>query len=543
MQIAILVLSFLGLGQVGHGQEVYKASLVDKKGNFYGTRQIRDLRLCGTSAGPAWILEGGNSTAKPAATLREEKERALLASPPEMFLACVTRRESRGSVRNWPGSEVKTLSHQGDPKNRIDLTIVGDGYTAAEKAKFFQDAVKIADDLFGAETFRTYLALFNVHAVFVPSADSGIGDGRPKNTALKLYRHSSMRQAVMPGDSSAANRAAALAPDTDYAILVGNDKFYGGLGGAFAITTSAPLNITTVLRHELGHNFGRVGEEYDGGQVYSGANFSRSVNAPWQYFVGGNLQVHEVVQLGYAAPWKNLASGPYEMKVTMPVGMDRMFLDFNSLGFDTAKDVKVTLNGKVVPYTGEFNYDRNFYRVELEKIPSGAHTVAVTEVAKDGNNVLSKIGVYALPANYPRISKRRSPDLIGAFTVYDENGSKRGYRPMESKCLMRDMTSRKFCEVCVENMWRNFLKEVNLIDGVSDSGGVVSLKLIPVETSKLAIRWVGPKGARPDLDNQVQWPKKSTDVGQWTVHVKFISPEVKDPKSDQWAIHKKQFSL
>lgn len=526
---------------VAQAQEIYKANLVDRAGNSYGTRQIRDLKLCGTSAGPAWVLEGADHPPKNPGNLKEAKYREFLQTQaPEMYFSCTTQKNNRPwNAKDWPGSEIKTLMGQGDPKNRIDLTIVGDGYTQSEKTKFFSDAEKITKDLFGAETFKTYLALFNVHAVFVPSAVSGIGDGRPKNTALGLYRDSTLRQAVMPGNSSAARKAAALAPDSDYAILVGNDRFYGGLGGAFAITTSAPLNITTVLRHELGHNFGRVGEEYDGGQVYSGANFSRSAQVPWQHFVsGGGVKVHEAVQLNYAAPWKNLSAGPYEVKVNMPAGMDRMYIDFNSLGFDTPKDAALTVDGKLIPFTGDFNYDRNFYRVELDKVPSGWHTVAVTEVAKDGNNVLSKLGVYALPASYPK-----GADSIGAYTVYNDSGTKTGYRPTESTCLMRDMKSRKFCEVCVENMWRNFLKEVNLIDGVSQSAGNVVLDLIPVEKAKLLIQWTGPKGSRPDLNNKTEWTMGAGDSGRWTVRVKFVSPEVKDPKADQWAIHQRQVDL
>ena len=51
---------------------------------------------------------------------------------------------------------------------------------------------------------------------------------------------------------------------------------WGGLGGRYAITTRSLTSGSMVLRHELGHNFSNVGEEYDGGQVYSGANFSRT---------------------------------------------------------------------------------------------------------------------------------------------------------------------------------------------------------------------------------------------------------------------------
>ena len=44
-----------------------------------------------------------------------------------------------------PDSEVKTLIEQGSPDNRINLTILGDGYTIEEKEKFFSDAKRIGE--------------------------------------------------------------------------------------------------------------------------------------------------------------------------------------------------------------------------------------------------------------------------------------------------------------------------------------------------------------------------------------------------------------
>ena len=40
--------------------------------------------------------------------------------------------------------------------------------------------------------------------------------------------------------------------------------------------SSSPTTGTIGLRHELGHNFADIGEEYDGGQDYSGGNFAQT---------------------------------------------------------------------------------------------------------------------------------------------------------------------------------------------------------------------------------------------------------------------------
>ena len=60
----------------------------------------------------------------------------------------------------------------------------------------------------------------------------------------------------------------------------------GGLGGEFVISTESETSGTIVLRHEMGHNFVNVGEGYDGGSAYRGANFDSSrTNIKWAHFL------------------------------------------------------------------------------------------------------------------------------------------------------------------------------------------------------------------------------------------------------------------
>jgi hypothetical protein len=501
-----------------------KVDLVDSQGEVIGTRQVADASLLKESLGPQVRVEEGSSAESGKMSLRVRDSEQTI-SPPD--------------VESWPGAEVRTLTQQGPSANRIDLTIVGDGYTAADKAKFFADAEKIRADLFDAETFHSYLPLFNVHAVFVPSNEEGIGDGRPKDTALGLYRDSRMRQAIMPGKASAARKAAQLAPDTDYPILLANDRLYGGLGGEFAITSASPLNITTVLRHELGHNFGNVGEEYDGGQVYSGANFSRSKDVPWKHFVEGNqVPVHTAKLLHQSAPWDNLSDKSWKTTFQLADGPHDVLLDFSSTGFDTSKDVQLLIDGKPTPFDGEFSYDRNFYRVRVT-LPAGQHTVEFKEAVADKNNVLSKINVYSIPADYPS-----REDLVGAYGTYDESGRLVGYRATDRECLMRNMASRCFCAACTENMWHRFLREVSLIDSVVQNGKAVKANVVPLGAARLKLEWMDPRGKiRPELTNLSEWIPTAADAGEWKLKVSFLSDEVKAPKHTDWSVHTAAFKV
>jgi hypothetical protein len=425
--------------------------------------------------------------------------------------------------RNIPNAEFRDIVVQGPKENRINLTILGDGYTFGEKEKFFADAKRATDGLFVGKTFASYLPLFNVYAVFVPSNQSGIGDGKPKDTAFKLYRDpAGSKRAIMPGDEAALEQALLAAPATDYPIVIANDHFYGGLGGRFAISTSSELSGLIVLRHELGHNFGEVGEEYDNGSVYRGANSSPTANVTWKHWVNGPLSVNESVIISGNYVWQNLIR-PYSASFTIPRGMDLLFMSLSSVGWDTEKDVQILLNGKELPVRGKFHEDRSFFELAPTPVQAGQkYLLDIRQDIQDGNNVLGFAVAFAAPASYDF-----TPDKVGAFATFSTDGTK-SYRPTHSQCIMRNMESENFCSVDQENMWLKFLARIDLIDRLSVNGSTVQL-----ETQKLnglEIRWYQVVGGKESellqFANLSSWENPGL-TGKFRARVKFITPEIR----------------
>lgn len=385
----------------------------------------------------------------------------------------------RNLTPNWPGAEVRTIVEQGPTKNRIDLTIVGDGYTSDQKEQFFDDAKRMTDDMFKGQTFASYLALFNVHAVFVPSQESGLTDIVSKNTALGLYRSpKGSKRAILPGNDYAIDNAIALAPDTDYPILIANDNYYGGLGGKYAISTRSLESGTVVLRHELGHNFGEVGEEYDGGQVYSGANSSRTSNVPWKNWIkNGKTEVYESKFLSGNYLWKNLSKGSFIAVFDFPGSDYNYDIDISSVGWKTPNDVEVLIDGVPKELEGVWTEDRSFFKfAKQETMSKGQHTIEIREKIKDGDNVLAFANIYAHPVNL-----NKEKHFVGAFNTFYGPNQQSGYRPTYDTCLMRDMRSVDFCSVDKENMWRKFLANMKLVDSFEVSGNVLNLVAPPLE--------------------------------------------------------------
>ncbi len=437
---------------------------------------------------------------------------------------------------SWPGSEVRTLVSQGPVENRIDLTIVGDGYTLEEKEKFFADAARITQDLFSEKTFHSYLPLFNVHAVFVPSNESGISDLEQKDTALGLYRSPrGSKRGIMPGNVSQIERALKLAPDTDFPILLANDDFYGGLGGRYAITTRSENSGSMVLRHELGHNFGNVGEEYDGGSVYEGANHSDTADVPWKQWLDGKLKVNEAQSIIADYPWQNLEGHSYRKIFEVPEWEKgkptRVDIDLSSVGWETPQDVTVKIDGNPVTIKGVYTEDRSFFRLPgVDTLPPGRHVLEVSEQIKDHDNVLASVKINALAPDYDASSGK-----VGAYATFNAWEQHVGYRPTDHDCLMRDMRSMDFCPVDKENMWRRFLREVDLIDSVEVEDGPPGMYDVHVKTPNLpglSIRWfkVDEKGREKELEflrNARRWHAPFDRKGTYKVKVTFRTPEVR----------------
>ncbi len=428
---------------------------------------------------------------------------------------------SSGKRSPWDKTEVKALVNQGPDNNRIVLTILGDGYTLSEKNKFFADAQRITDDLFKVDTFASYLPLFNVYAVFVPSQDSGITDLKSKNTVFDLYRSPrGSKRGVMPGNRSAIEKALRLAPaPADYPIIIANDDFYGGLGGQYAITTRSLTSGSMVLRHELGHNFGNVGEEYDGGQVYSGANFTARGSKPkWSHWIEGEMVLHRALFLGGDYIWQSLKNNKYEKTYEFPSGNYHLFLEMSSVGWESLNDVVVKVNGKPVEYKGLFTKDRSFFRYGIKFFNEEKVTITAEDPNSDGDDVLAFMNVYAYPDTYDF-----NKDVIQAFANYNHAGRFVGYRPTHRTCLMKDMRSPKFCAPDLENMWHQFLARTTLIDSLE-----VQNQEIVLETPKLndlKISWYLNDEEVSELRNKRRFSPKSK--GEYKARVEFRTPEVR----------------
>lgn len=470
---------------------------------------------------------------------------------------------SRGIATTLPApsplasdEEVVTLIDNGPTKNRVDIILMGDGYTEDEKDKFFSDAKRLVKDTFYDVGFIHQLPLFNIHLVFKASAESGIGkNGRAKNTAYRLYRPGNTMRAVMIGNRSAVQSSCNQAPDCDFGIVVANDPFYGGIDTGFATTTSSPTSGHIVLRHELGHTMGGLGEEYDGGQ-YFGANHAKTVNPlPWAHFQTAEGRVEaEPAKVRYIAwPWKNMAKGPINISFDSEEGYTKGSIYMSVSGLEDPDSATLTLDDKEVPFQNPDRNDRTFFSFSFDEgFGPGKHKLVLKENVKDNNNFLSSIQVNEYKDGY-----NFDNTYYGAYPNFQRGGAIVAYRPTHYSCMMRNMYSNEFCKACLENNWLKMLAKVSLIDSLAATKqeDSVELKVITQKigqqrgddvppAGKLTVKWSHNGEAKPELNDSfaAKIPACAAD-GTWQATVEYVSDGIKHPKANQHTIDSANVSV
>jgi hypothetical protein len=159
------------------------------------------------------------------------------------------------------------LQRMGDPAVKVDLLVLGDGYTAAERTKFEKDARRFMESLFLTPPFREHRTEFNVWGLCPAAEESGVS--RPSSG---IYRRSPVgtsydtfgtERYVLTMENRTLRDWASFAPYEFIEILV-NGETYGG-GGIFnQFATVAIDNPWSgyVGVHEFAHHFAGLADEY-----------------------------------------------------------------------------------------------------------------------------------------------------------------------------------------------------------------------------------------------------------------------------------------
>jgi IgA Peptidase M64/Peptidase M64 N-terminus len=182
--------------------------------------------------------------------------------------------------------ELIAIEQHGAPPDKVDLLLLGDGYTAAECASRFRaDAARMTAALFNVQPFARRRQDFNVWGLCPPAAESGVS--RP-STGLQraspvgaTYDAFGSERYLLTFENRAMREIAAQAPYEALVILANNDT-YGG-GGIFGLYSTVAVNSSWadyLFVHEFGHHFAALADEYYTSPVAYAA--PTAIVEPWQ---------------------------------------------------------------------------------------------------------------------------------------------------------------------------------------------------------------------------------------------------------------------
>ena len=309
-------------------------------------------------------------------------------------------------------NKVDIIAQNGPADKKVDLVILGDGYTSGEMEKFRKDAARLSGYLLNSEPFKSHSSDFNIRAIETPSGSSGVSKphhGEFRRTPLTVHYSSfDSERYALSYDNRTIRDVASQVP-YDLMVIMINERTYGGGGIYNLYTTVAADNKFTeyIMVHEMGHHMAALADEY----------YTSSVS--------------------YEIP--EIKVEPWELNITA-------LFDKNNLKW---KDLVEPGTPLPTPWNKE-EFDKSGYAIQKERDSLRAAHVAET--------VMEDLFTRQLNIENEYFSKEKYRDKVGAFegAGYLAKGL---YRP-QADCIMysRHMTFCKVCQRSIETVIDQYIK-------------------------------------------------------------------------------------
>lgn len=206
--------------------------------------------------------------------------------------------------------KVDVIVENGPAHEKLDIVILGDGYSLTEMEKFRNDAKRLSNALLSAEPFKSQSKNINIRAVETPAEQSGVSKphhGVFMRTPLSAsYSAFDSERYVLAYDNKTLRDVASAVPYEFMVILV-NERTYGG-GGIYNLYTTVSADnkfADYIMIHEMGHHLAALADEY-----YTSAvsyEIPKITVEPWEtnvtaLFDKDNIKWKDLVEKGTPIP-------------------------------------------------------------------------------------------------------------------------------------------------------------------------------------------------------------------------------------------------
>lgn len=304
-------------------------------------------------------------------------------------------------ARPAPAGRVWTVFENGPPATKVDLLLLGEGYTEAELPKFRADVTRLVEALFALEPYRSRRRDFNVRAIDLPVPESGAnnprtGEWRRSPLGVTYDVFGSERYALSL-DNRGWRDVAAAAPYDAVEMLI-NNRYYGG-GGVFNDHATVAVDTGSaayIFVHEFGHHFAGLGDEYYTSDVAYETGGEKV--EPWEPNVtalpdAARLKWRDLVTPGtpLPTPWDKET---YEARSREVQGerarlraagapeadMDRLFA--SQKAWETALLSSMAYSGRVGAFEGASYEPKGLYRPEADCLMFSRNDVGFCRVCR-----------------------------------------------------------------------------------------------------------------------------------------------------------------
>lgn len=211
------------------------------------------------------------------------------------------------------------IVENGPAQNRVDVVLMGDGFTLDEQNRFDDMAKTVPKTFAKNEVLGEYASYFNFLRLNLASKDGDIDAyGREYETALDSAIMGNNAPWLRTNPGKVRDMLGELpAHDGQALVLVKAQGFHGTGGGGIGII--AGREDQTIV-HEFGHSFGGLGDEYstftfERGEVGRSPNVSPTDDpdqVPWKHWLAANAPGVGIYRGGAGrlkGAWKPVADG------------------------------------------------------------------------------------------------------------------------------------------------------------------------------------------------------------------------------------------